>query len=119
MCIVECENVRKIYRKGTQEVVALDGVSLKIKKGEFLALAGPSGSGKTTLFNVLGGLDRVDEGCVILDGDELNQLTDSRLAELRLRKIGIIFQSFNLIPVLSALENVEFVMLLQGIPSAE
>ncbi|NLV23202.1 MAG: ABC transporter ATP-binding protein [Deltaproteobacteria bacterium] len=119
MCIVECENVRKIYRKGTQEVVALDGVSLKIKKGEFLALAGPSGSGKTTLFNVLGGLDRVDEGCVILDGDELNQLTDSRLAELRLRKIGIIFQSFNLIPVLSALENVEFVMLLQGIPPAE
>lgn len=119
MCIVECENVRKIYRKGTQEVVALDGVSLKIKRGEFLALAGPSGSGKTTLFNVLGGLDRVDEGCVILDGDELNQLTDSRLAELRLRKIGIIFQSFNLIPVLSALENVEFVMLLQGIPPAE
>lgn len=119
MSIIECDNIRKIYHEGTQEITALDGVNLTIKKGEFLALAGPSGSGKTTLLNIMGGIDHPDEGRVTLDGIALNRLTSSELADMRLRKVGFVFQAFNLIPVLSALENVEFVMLLQGIPASQ
>jgi putative ABC transport system ATP-binding protein len=119
MTIIECENVTKIYQQSVQKTTALDGISLTIEKGEFVALAGPSGSGKTTLLNIVGGLDRADEGRVVLDGTVLNGMSGSRLAELRLRKVGFVFQAFNLIPVLSALENVEFVMLLQGIQGPE
>ncbi len=119
MAIIECENLRKTYHQGTQEITALDGVSLAIEKGEFLALAGPSGSGKTTLLNIIGGLDHSDEGRVALDGTVLNGMSASGLADLRLRKVGFVFQAFNLIPVLSAFENVEFVMLLQGVPATE
>ena len=119
MTIIECENLKKTYHQGTQEITALDGVSLAIGKGEFLALAGPSGSGKTTLLNIIGGLDHSDEGRVALDGTALNGMSASGLADLRLRKVGFVFQAFNLIPVLSALENVEFVMLLQGVPATE
>lgn len=119
MTTIECENVRKTYHQGTQEVRALDGVSLAIEEGEFLALAGPSGSGKTTLLNIIGGLDCADEGRVALNGTILGNMGASQLAELRLRKVGFIFQAFNLIPVLSALENVEFVMLLQGVPASD
>jgi putative ABC transport system ATP-binding protein len=94
-------------------------VSLFIKTGGFVALAGPSGSGKTTMLNVIGGLDSADSGSVMVDGNALDEMTQSQLANLRLHKVGFVFQAYNLIPVLSALENVEFVMLLQGVPVTE
>ncbi len=119
MNIVECRDVRKTYRQGKVEVKALNGVSLSIQKGGFVALAGPSGSGKTTMLNIIGGLDAADSGSVTVDGNALEKMTQSELADLRLQKIGFVFQAYNLIPVLSALENVEFVMLLQGVPAAE
>ncbi len=119
MNIVEVINVSKTYRQGASEVRALDRINLRIEKGEFVALAGPSGSGKTTLLNIIGGLDRPDSGTVIVDGMDCTQMTTSQLARLRLEKIGFVFQSYNLIPVLSAVENVEFVMLLQGVPTKE
>jgi putative ABC transport system ATP-binding protein len=97
----------------------LNGLSLSIEKGGFVAIAGPSGSGKTTLLNIIGGLDSADSGRVILDGNVLQEMNQSQLAALRLHRVGFVFQAYNLIPVLSALENVEFVMLLQGIPTAE
>ncbi|MFQ6033459.1 MAG: ABC transporter ATP-binding protein, partial [Candidatus Bipolaricaulia bacterium] len=98
---------------------ALRGIDLTIGEGEFLAIAGPSGSGKTTLLNLIGGLDRPTAGRVFLEGEEITALSRSRLAELRLRKIGFVFQAYNLIPTLTALENVEYVMLLQGVAAKE
>ena len=119
MHIVECVDVTKTYQQGRVTVQALKDISLKIGKGEFLAVAGPSGSGKTTLLNMIGGLDLLDSGSIFVDGDALESLSPSQLANLRLHKIGFIFQAYNLIPVLSAIENVEYVMLLQGLPSQE
>jgi putative ABC transport system ATP-binding protein len=119
MKIVECINVKKSYRQGEIEVHALRDVSLAIEKGEFTAVAGPSGSGKTTLLNLVGGLDTSDAGSIMVDGKVFNQMSQSRLANLRLHKIGFVFQAYNLIPVLSAAENVEFVMLLQGVSAQE
>jgi len=119
MNIVETVDVKKTYQQGKVEVTALGGVSLSIQKGSFVALAGPSGSGKTTMLNMIGGLDSPDSGRIIVNGNALESLSQAKLAGLRLHNIGFIFQAYNLIPVLSALENVEFVMLLQGIPSAE
>ena len=119
MLMVQCENVKKTYRQGRIAVEALRGISLAIPQGGFVALAGPSGSGKTTLLNLIGGLDSPDSGEIQVDGLRLSQLTPAQLAELRLRKIGFVFQAFNLIPVLSALENVEYVMLLQGVAAAQ
>jgi putative ABC transport system ATP-binding protein len=119
MSIVECADIKKTYHQGRVEVPALNGVSLSIEKGGFVALAGPSGSGKTTMLNIIGGLDLPDSGTAVVDGQALEKMSRSELANLRLQKIGFVFQAYNLIPVLSALENVEFVMLLQGVPAAE
>ena len=119
MKIVECIDVQKTYRQGRIEVQALKDINVSIEKGEFLAVAGPSGSGKTTLLNLVGGLDASDAGSIIVDGNAFDQMSQSQLAKLRLHKIGFVFQAYNLIPVLSAAENVEFVMLLQGVPSSE
>ena len=119
MNIVECTDVKKTYRQGKIEVQALRGVNLSIDEGGFVALAGPSGSGKTTLLNLIGGLDSMDAGSVVVDGNTLNKMNQSQLARLRLNKIGFVFQAYNLIPVLSALENVEYIMLLQGVPTAQ
>jgi len=119
MNIVKCIDVKKTYRQGKVEVKALNGVSLTIEKGAFVALAGPSGSGKTTMLNIIGGLDLADSGRIMVDGNALDKMSQSELASLRLEKVGFVFQAYNLIPVLSAFENVEFVMLLQGVPSAE
>jgi len=119
MNIVECRDVIKTYQQGKVEVHALRGVNLSIQEGGFIALAGPSGSGKTTMLNIIGGLDSANSGSITLDGNIINKMSQSELANLRLHNIGFVFQSYNLIPVLSALENVEFVMLLQGVPAAE
>jgi putative ABC transport system ATP-binding protein len=119
MSIVECTDIKKTYHQGRVEVPALNGVSLSIEKGGFVAIAGPSGSGKTTMLNIIGGLDLPDSGRAVVDGNALGEMNRSELATLRLQKIGFVFQAYNLIPVLSALENVEFVMLLQGVPAAE
>ena len=119
MSIVECTDIKKTYHQGRVEVPALNGVSLSIEKGGFVAIAGPSGSGKTTMLNIIGGLDLPDSGRAVVDGNALEEMSRSELANLRLQKIGFVFQAYNLIPVLSALENVEFVMLLQGVPAAE
>jgi len=119
MKIVECIDVQKTYQQGRIEVQALKDINLSIAKGEFLAVAGPSGSGKTTLLNLVGGLDLADSGSIVVDGQAFDQMSQSQLAKLRLLKVGFVFQAYNLIPVLSAAENVEFVMLLQGIPAPE
>ena len=119
MNIVECIDVQKTYQQGRIEVQALKDINLSIEKGEFLAVAGPSGSGKTTLLNLVGGLDASDAGSIIVDGNAFDQMSQSQLAKLRLHKIGFVFQAYNLIPVLSAAENVEFVMLLQGVAAME
>jgi len=117
MPIVECTDVHKTYQQGRLSVRALEEISLTIETGEFMALAGPSGSGKTTLLNIIGGLDQADSGNIVVDGNSFDRMSPSQLAELRLHKIGFVFQAYNLIPVLSAAENVEFVMLLQGLPA--
>jgi putative ABC transport system ATP-binding protein len=112
--IVSVENVSRIYKLGKSEVPALRGVSLEIHAGEFLAVAGPSGSGKTTLLNLIGCVDTPTSGVVRVDGEDTSALTERALTDLRLRRIGFIFQSFNLVPVLSVFQNVEFPLLLQG-----
>ena len=119
MKIVECIDVKKSYRQGEVDIHALRNISLVIEKGEFTAVAGPSGSGKTTLLNLVGGLDASDAGSIVVAGNAIDKMSQSRLADLRLHKIGFVFQAYNLIPVLSAAENVEFVMLLQGLNAHE
>ncbi len=117
--IIETKKLTKVYEESKVKVNALRGIDLTVKKGEFMAIAGPSGSGKTTLLNIIGGLDSPTEGKVILGGKDLSVLSKSELSEMRLNNLGFIFQAYNLIPVLSALENVEYVMLLQGIKQEE
>ncbi|MFQ6117230.1 MAG: ABC transporter ATP-binding protein [Candidatus Bipolaricaulia bacterium] len=119
MSLIKAEGLEKIYRVDHVEIPALRGIDLTLVEGEFLAIAGPSGSGKTTLLNLIGGLDRPTAGRVFLEGEEITSLSRARLAELRLRKIGFVFQAYNLIPTLTALENVEYVMLLQGVAAKE
>lgn len=117
--IVDVENVRKSYRLGETAIPALRGVSLKVEKGEFLSIVGPSGSGKTTLLNLMGALDRPDEGRISLDGSDLSTLSDKERARLRREKIGFVFQTFNLIPVLTAYENVAFALHLLNLSGEE
>ncbi len=119
MSIISVKNIHKIYNEKTVPVHALRGVDLDIEEGEFTAIVGPSGSGKTTLLNIIGGLDRPNEGDVKLAETALEDLNDNQLIDFRKNNIGFIFQAYNLIPVLTAQENVEFVMLLQNRPKEE
>ncbi len=116
---VRTAGVWKIFQQEAEEVQAVRDVSLTIERGEFTALAGPSGSGKTTLLNLIGGLTRPTRGEIWVAGSELGALSNRELAQLRLEEVGFVFQAYNLLPVLSALENAEFPMLLQGTPAAE
>jgi putative ABC transport system ATP-binding protein len=116
---VVLKNVRKYYREGEHIVHAVDDVNLILSRGEFATLAGPSGSGKTTLLNLIGGLDHPDHGDVSIDGISLKGLTEDALSDLRLRHIGFVFQAYNLIPVLSVYENIQFVLQIQGLPEKE
>lgn len=119
MAIITTHQITKVYNPDKVPVQALRGVDLTIEKGEFTAIVGPSGSGKTTLLNIIGGLDRPTSGRVIIDDQDLSILSDNKLIDFRKEKIGFVFQAYNLIPVLTALENVEFVMLLQKRPPQE
>jgi len=119
MTAVRCIDLCKTYRQGDEDIKALDHVSIEIAEGGFVCLSAPSGGGKTTLLNAIGGLDKPDSGEVYIAGRRIDNLSKGELAELRLRQIGFVFQAFNLIPVLTALENVEFVMQVQGVPTAE
>jgi putative ABC transport system ATP-binding protein len=116
---VRTEEVCKTYPQDPNPVQAVRGVSLEIESGDFVAMAGPSGSGKTTMLNLLGGLTRPTSGRIWIGGDEITDMPDPALARLRLERIGFVFQAYNLLPVLSALENAEFTLLLRGVPSAE
>ncbi len=119
MSLLSIQNVSKHYCQGEVTIHALDAVNLQIDSGEFAALVGPSGSGKTTLLNLIGGLDRADSGTIELDDVELTELDESQRSAFRLQQVGFVFQAYNLVPVLSALENVELVMVLQGVAPAE
>jgi len=116
---VVLRNVSKVYRQNALAVQALADINLDIPRQDFLCFSGPSGSGKSTLLNLIGGLDKPTTGEITVDGSRLDLLSKSDLAELRLKRIGFVFQAYNLIPVLTARENVEFVMQLQGVPAAE
>ncbi len=117
--VVELREVYKTYQTGSLEVRALRGISLQVAAGEFLAIAGPSGSGKTTLLNIIGGLDQAEAGEVWGAGQNLHLLSRGQLAQLRLQYVGFVFQAYNLIPVLTARENAEFTLLLQGVPEKQ
>lgn len=117
--VIDAHDISKVYDPENFPVYAINHVHLHMEKGEFTALVGPSGSGKTTLLNLIGGLDRPDEGTISINGVEITKLKRSELIDFRLHNIGFVFQSFNLIPVLTAKENVEFVMQLQGLSQRE
>ena len=117
--VVECRQVSRTYDDGAVPVHALRNVDFELAAGEWVSLAGPSGSGKSTLLHVIGGLDNASDGSIVVDGVELTALSATELSDLRLTKIGFVFQAYNLIPVLSALENVEFILQLQGVGRTE
>jgi len=117
--ILEVKDIKKSYYLGKIQVPALRGVSFNVKQGEFLAIFGPSGSGKSTLLHLMGGLDRPDQGEILIDGANLQELHDNELAELRLKKIGFVFQFFNLLPRLTALRNVELPLTVAGLSEKE
>ena len=117
--MIEIADLRKVYIMGEEEVPALDGVSLSIGRGEYVAVIGPSGSGKSTLMNILGGLDRPTSGSYGFEGEDVGEFTDDELADFRRRRIGFVFQSFQLLPRLTALQNVELPMIYAGIGRSE
>jgi len=117
--IIRLEDICRIYRVGSQEVRALDGVSLSVYKNEYVAIMGPSGSGKSTLMNILGCLDSPDSGRYILNGTDVSEMEDGEMADVRNREIGFVFQSFNLLPRYNALENVALPMVYAGVPAGE
>jgi putative ABC transport system ATP-binding protein len=119
MANIKCVDLCKTYHQGDAVIHALDHLDLEIEPGGFVCLSGPSGSGKTTLLNMIGGLDELDSGEISIDGQRVDRLGKGALADLRLHHIGFVFQAYNLVPVLSARENVEFVMQLQGVSAAE
>jgi putative ABC transport system ATP-binding protein len=119
MAIIDINKLVKIYDGNSLEVRALNEVDLTVDKGEFTAIAGPSGSGKTTLLNLIGGLDQPTHGSLTVVGRDLRHMSARELSDMRLNSIGFIFQAYNLIPVLTALENVEYILLLQGVDKAE
>jgi len=119
MNVIETNNLFKIYQQGDIEVRALNDVSINFKQGEFTAIVGPSGSGKTTFLNAIGGLDTPTSGNVIIHDTDITELKSNQLIDFRLRNIGFVFQAYNLIPVLTAKENVEFIMLMQGTSPAD
>ena len=114
MALLTLQGISKRYKQGELEVNALTDINLTVEEGEFAALVGPSGSGKTTLLNIIGGLDSSSEGSTHLNGVDIGELNEAKLSDFRLLQLGFVFQSYNLVPVLSALENVELVMVLQG-----
>jgi putative ABC transport system ATP-binding protein len=113
MVVIETKNLTKTYNPKTIPVHAVNGIDLTIEQGEFTAIVGPSGCGKTSLLNLVGGLDEATDGTVTIAGTTLNGLSEKKLTDFRLRNIGFVFQSYNLVPVLTARENIEFIMLLQ------
>jgi putative ABC transport system ATP-binding protein len=117
--VIEMDSVVKVYSMGEHQVRALDGVSLCIEKGDMVAITGPSGSGKSTLMHILGCLDRADSGTYVLDGQDVSRMSKDQLADIRNRKIGFVFQTFNLLPRLDALENVELPLLYAGMRDAK
>ena len=119
MAILEAKNLSKTYHQGVLEVKALVDLTLAVESGEFIAVMGASGSGKSTLLNILGGLDEAESGELAIDGQTLGARRDSELTRLRRQRIGFIFQSYNLIPVLSALENVALPLLIDGVKAKE
>lgn len=118
MKVIRTHHLGKIYNHTVVPVKALVDVNLEVEEGEFTAIVGPSGSGKTTLLNMLGGLDKPSEGKIFIDDQEITAMKESNLIDFRLRNIGFVFQSYNLIPVLTAIENISFIMLLQKYPKA-
>jgi putative ABC transport system ATP-binding protein len=112
--IIQAENVSKIYRVGKVDVLALDGVSFAVEPGEFVSIVGPSGSGKSTLFYILGGLTRANSGRVMIDGEDFSRLSDAQRTAMRKRKIGFVFQKFNLLPTLTARDNIEIAREISG-----
>ncbi|MDH5546292.1 MAG: ABC transporter ATP-binding protein [Gammaproteobacteria bacterium] len=117
--VVICRDVKKVFKQGEIEVHALSDIDLEIERGDFVCMSGPSGSGKSTLLNVIGGLDKPTSGEITVDGERVDLLQKAKLANMRLHKIGFVFQAYNLIPVLTAQENVEMVMQMQGIHKHE
>src|SRR5438874_7585569 len=114
--IIQAQQVKKVYRNGLLRVEALNGINMQVEEGEMVAIMGPSGCGKTTLLNCLSGLDTIDEGNVFIKGDNLRDLSDNERTAYRARHMGFIFQDFNLLPVLSAVENVELPLLVSKVP---
>ena len=119
MALIECRQLTRIYRKGAEEIIPLDHLDLDIERGGFVALMGPSGSGKTTLLNLLAGIDRPTSGSLVIDGEPIHDQSRNSLARWRARHVGYIFQLYNLVPVLTAYENIELPLLLQDMNRRE
>jgi putative ABC transport system ATP-binding protein len=117
--VIECRNISKIYRNGDNETVALSGATFSVRDGEFVAIMGPSGSGKSTLMNILGLLDSPTDGTYLLDGKDVSRLSEDELAGVRIRKIGFVLQSFNLLPRTSVLRNVTLPLVYEGVPRSD